>query len=233
MIRVPVSNGKAFTIIDDDDAALVEGKKLYLASQLGYAAFKICRDGVRSSQYLHRVLLDPPKGMQVDHINGDVLDNRRCNLRLCTHAENMRNSRRKKSNKVGLKGVRKEEGRGGIVFIATLPGGGESRHATAEDAARAYDLGASRQFGRFARLNFPGVPLVKKEQFGRARTSSGYRGVHKHSRAPGYQVLVRGRNVGYFLDPVEAARAYDAKAREVFGDRAKLNFPQEQPALSA
>ena len=57
-------------------------------------------------QYLHRVLLDAPKGVQVDHINGDSLDNRKENLRLCTHNENQQNRvRPNRNNTSGYKGV--------------------------------------------------------------------------------------------------------------------------------
>lgn len=63
-------------------------------------------------QRLHRVIMDPPKDMVVDHINGDTLDNRRSNLRICTVATNNRNrggSNRRavisKNNKSGTMGV--------------------------------------------------------------------------------------------------------------------------------
>lgn len=63
-------------------------------------------------QRLHRVIMDPPKDMVVDHINGDTLDNRRSNLRICTVATNNRNrggtNRRtviSKNNKSGSMGV--------------------------------------------------------------------------------------------------------------------------------
>jgi hypothetical protein len=54
---------------------------------------------------LHRFLVDCPTGKCVDHINGNTLDNRRENLRICTQAENRYNSRKSKSNTSGYKGV--------------------------------------------------------------------------------------------------------------------------------
>ena len=55
---------------------------------------------------MHRLILgltDP--AVHTDHINGDGLDNHRANLRVCSHAENMRNSRKRVNNKSGFKGV--------------------------------------------------------------------------------------------------------------------------------
>lgn len=54
--------------------------------------------------YLHRLILNLKKGVHADHIDGNGLDNRKINLRSCSHAQNMRNSRRGKSNS-GIKGV--------------------------------------------------------------------------------------------------------------------------------
>lgn len=54
---------------------------------------------------LHRFLLDAPKGIQVDHKNGDTLDNRRENLRLATHSQNMMNRKLQKNNTSGVCGV--------------------------------------------------------------------------------------------------------------------------------
>ena len=54
---------------------------------------------------LHRFILDCPKGMIVDHISGNTLDNRRENLRICTPAENSRNYKKPKTNTSGYKGV--------------------------------------------------------------------------------------------------------------------------------
>jgi len=56
--------------------------------------------------FLHRILIGiPPKGYDIDHINQNSLDNRRENLRICTHAENCQNAKLSKINKSGYRGV--------------------------------------------------------------------------------------------------------------------------------
>lgn len=55
--------------------------------------------------FMHHLVLPLKKGRIIDHRNHDGLDNRYFNLRRCTHAENMQNSRVSKNNKLGLKGV--------------------------------------------------------------------------------------------------------------------------------
>jgi hypothetical protein len=54
---------------------------------------------------LHRFITGCPDGKIVDHKNGNTLDNRRSNLRICTKTENNRNRRKNKNNTSGYKGV--------------------------------------------------------------------------------------------------------------------------------
>jgi hypothetical protein len=93
--------------------------------------------------------------MQVDHINGNRRDNRRCNLREVTSAQNCQN--RRAANQTGLKGVHPR----GKKFFACIRVEGKFTYLgiypTAEEAARVYDEAAHRAFGEFARLNFPAV----------------------------------------------------------------------------
>ena len=107
---------------------------------------------------IHNVILDhdPNKSnLIVDHINGNVLDNRRCNLRLCTRAENARNVKKSKSNTSGYVGVTKE----GRKWLATVRLNHKTyrlgRFEDKVEAARARDRKAIELHGEFASLNFP------------------------------------------------------------------------------
>ena len=84
--KVPLGNGQ-FAIVDDEDFELISKFKWHIQpsriGKEGYAVTKI---------RMHRIITNAPHGAMVDHINGDSLDNRRCNLRLCTNAQNQQNT---------------------------------------------------------------------------------------------------------------------------------------------
>jgi hypothetical protein len=65
---------------------------------------------VRAGLRLHRLILNATRGMVVDHINGNTLDCRRENLRICTNAENIKNCRLYSNSTSGYKGVCWEKG---------------------------------------------------------------------------------------------------------------------------
>jgi len=84
---LPILNG-SFAIIDDDDFERAIKFRWYLDSK-GYAKRNIRRsDGYKTIQFLSRFIMDAAVGIQVDHINGNKLDNRKSELRLCTHQQN-------------------------------------------------------------------------------------------------------------------------------------------------
>lgn len=108
---------------------------------------------------MHRLITDAPKGLVVDHIDGDTLNNTRANLRVCTAAENARNRFATRPGK--FKGVH-EDPRFPGLFEARCLHNWLGRYDTAEKAARVYDAAAAIAYGEFARLNLPemvGQPL--------------------------------------------------------------------------
>lgn len=105
---------------------------------------------------MHRLIMNAPKGMQVDHINMDTLDNQRSNLRICTNAQNTCNQKGKSSRLSQYKGVswhKKNK-----KWIAAITKNGQSFYLGSFEseiaAARTYDREARFLHGEFARLNF-------------------------------------------------------------------------------
>lgn len=108
---------------------------------------------------LSRWLMGAPQGLHVDHKNGNTLDNRRCNLRVCTHTENQWN-RKRGHGATRLKGVaRISDPRAVSKWRATIQMHGRrvtlGMFRTALEAAFAYDAAAIEMFGEFASPNFP------------------------------------------------------------------------------
>ena len=149
-----LSQGRV-ALVDASDLPVLLWRKwnAFRAGRTWYAATNI--DGHRL--YLHRFLMQPGDRMEVDHINGDGLDNRRSNLRVCTHAENLRNQRTQLGGSSRFRGVtwytRRQRWHAQIKVEGKHKSLGYYR--AEEDAARAYDAGALRLHGEFARLNFP------------------------------------------------------------------------------
>jgi hypothetical protein len=104
---------------------------------------------------MHRFILNAKKEYVIDHIDGDALNNQKKNLRICTHAENMRNSQIPINNTSGYKGVsynkRYKKWEAHISFNNKLLNLGSFNDPV--DAARAYNAAALKYHGEFAKLN--------------------------------------------------------------------------------
>lgn len=104
--------------------------------------------------YLHRCVVHAEEDEYVDHINGNPLDNRLENLRICLHSDNMKNQKTR-NNKSGYKGVRLHKS--GLWQARIHVDKKEislGYYKTPEDAARAYDSASSMYHGKFGRPNF-------------------------------------------------------------------------------
>lgn len=153
MIKIELTRGK-FTIIDECDVEKVSSYKWHVTN-CSYAATNIYRNGRSVKIILHRLLLSAPDDLHVDHINGDRLDNRRCNIRLATRSQNASNSKRPKTNKSGFKGVYWDKT--GSKWRAQIKVNGKKIHLgmfnTPESASEAYIKAAENYFGDFARIS--------------------------------------------------------------------------------
>jgi hypothetical protein len=105
--------------------------------------------------YMHRVIMNPPPGLFVDHRNCDSLDNRRSNLRFATPSQNMQNRRKKKNTTSKYRGVwllsngkyeSQVSHKGKKIWLGWFD--------SEIDAAHAFDRAVKKYHGEFARLNF-------------------------------------------------------------------------------
>lgn len=163
MREIPLTKGY-IALVDDEDYEGLAGYKWQATvkkrnSRLIYAQRVETCQGKQTAIWMHRVILGAPKGMEVDHRNGNGLDNQRGNLRLATHAQNICNSILE-ANTSGFRGVfydrtprkgkryRVRLKRQGIIYRFGV-------YQDAFEAACVYDDAATILFGEFARLNFP------------------------------------------------------------------------------
>lgn len=142
-------------LVDDADFEVLSRWK-WTACKKGYA-YRLERvDGRKKKIPMHRFLMGLDKGdaMHVDHINGNPLDNRRANLRLCTASENACNRRRYRDSKSGYKGVTWSKAankwkaqiriQGRLIYLGV--------YAAAEDAFDAYKVASAKYHGEFGRI---------------------------------------------------------------------------------
>ena len=146
MKLIKLTQNKIAKISDQDSGRVNEHKWHFNKQGVAYR-----KNG--KSIYMHRFIMQPPKFMEVDHKNGDILDNTRENLRICTHADNLRNRRINKKTMSGFKGVKLN----GSKWQARITFNGKEIHLgqfeTKEQAAESYNEAAKVYFGEFARLN--------------------------------------------------------------------------------
>ncbi|WP_461246530.1 HNH endonuclease [Treponema sp. R6D11] len=143
-------------IIDDDIAPLIKARIWHIADRkrgIYFATSVKHPDGKSHDIKLHRFIMSAPPESVVDHIDGNWLDCRRQNLRICTSAENSRNVPMRKSNTTGYKGVNYAPTKG--KYRAGIRINGKYKHLgyfdTAAAASDAYQEAAKELFGEFYR----------------------------------------------------------------------------------
>jgi len=156
--RINLSRGLT-TVVDDEDFDFLSQWKWFAHIDGGtgapYAKRQVwCGTKEQRGVLMHCQLV----GLSgVDHINGDTLDNRKCNLRPATRSQNAMNSSKGKRRNTSsrFKGVSKKATR----WIAQITVDKKRKQigsfSTEEEAARAYDRHAKNHYKDFARLNFP------------------------------------------------------------------------------
>ena len=155
--EIPLSQGYV-ALVDTSDFEFLNQWK-WFASKDGdqvYAKRSVTMPGqANRTVWMHRQITGCPDGWSVDHANRNGLDNRKVNLRLCTHGQNCVNVI-KPRRVAPYRGIRKT-GSGSWQVRLRVDGKNKSfeTFVSPEDAARRYDQLAREIHGPFAVVNFP------------------------------------------------------------------------------
>jgi hypothetical protein len=151
---IPLTQNK-FAFVDDEDFEWLsqwkwffDGKYAMRQTHIGMANGKQIQKPIR----MHRQILNTPPKLWSDHINGDKLDNRRCNLRICTPQQNNQN---RSASKKGYKGVYWHKIN--QKWVAQIKKDNKTRHIgcfdSLDEALLSYNKAAAENHGEFAKLN--------------------------------------------------------------------------------
>ncbi len=159
MKEIPLTQGKV-AIVDDEDYDFLMQWKWSLTST-GYARRNKWSKTKQECILMHREIANTPKGMATDHINGNILDNRKVNLRICTDSQNHMNQKKVLLRKNGKNKSSIYKGVGWHKWTCTWRAYitikrkqiGLGHFECQVLAAKAYNEAAIKYHGEFAKLN--------------------------------------------------------------------------------
>lgn len=144
-----------FAIVDDQDYQMLLDMGNWRLSNAGYAEIVVNRKDKNCSILMHRVLMEAKKGHNIDHIDGNPLNNQKSNLRYATTAQNSWNRKGVQNSTSKYKGV--SWAKQFNKWYACIKKNGKSKnlgyYASEIEAAKVYDKEAKSLFGDYARLN--------------------------------------------------------------------------------
>ncbi len=152
MKKIKLNKGY-YTLIDDEDYSRFKDLKLHLRKSRNTLNAAILINGKKV--FIHRIIMNCPDNMYVDHKNHNGLDNRRSNLRICTNKQNIMNSKKFKIGSSEYKGVSWQKNR--RKWHSYIHYNYKKIHLGSFDnekkAALAYNNAAKKYFGEYAYLN--------------------------------------------------------------------------------
>lgn len=154
MREIKLANNKGIAFVDDEDYELLNQYNWHLISR-EYANTYIKINNKRESKLMHKLILNTYKNLEIDHIDGNGLNNQKSNLRLLTHQQNIMNSFKHKRSSSKFKGVswhktgKKWQAYIGfnkkLIYIGLFD--------FEKEAAKAYNEKAKDLYGKYANLN--------------------------------------------------------------------------------
>lgn len=155
-----------FALVDSEDYERLSKYKWY--AKKGPTTYYAVRNS-KNPPYIirmHREILGTKQEMETDHRNHAGLDNRKQNLRECTHTQNQQNRRPNRNSSSRHKGVSWD--RRAKLWKVQIRHNKKKLYLGCfkdeEDAAKAYDNKARELFGEFAHLNFPQLAALKAKE---------------------------------------------------------------------
>lgn len=149
-MEVKLTKGKV-AIVDDIDFGKVSEHKWYYSD--GYARRTLNKE--KTHIKMHRFIIGAKNGQYVDHINGNKLDNRRSNLRICTVSQNNMNRNIQKNNKHGHTGLHLVNSKQQVYWQPRITVNKKSislgSFKNKADAIKAYDLAKVKYFGPYSK----------------------------------------------------------------------------------
>lgn len=227
-VRIPLSQGK-FAIIDAEDLEEI-GIHQWVFAERG--ASRNATEDERKSMgisriWMHRQIMRHPRGLQVDHANGDRTDNSRDNLRVASQNQNVFNTLSSVANPLEMRGVVKIPNSKKRSWYAAIQFQGKKEYlgsfSSPKEASDAYNKRGRELHGEFFVLDRPPlkdysrIPIAKRVHR-RNQSSSGFRGVYPNKYG-GWDASVKHQgkvvHLGSFVDPQLASSIVEAKIKEL------------------
>jgi hypothetical protein len=213
----------------------VKTQEIKTGSLMKVGYLNICLwNGKSNRKYIHHLVAEafltkPEDGEKLilDHIDRNRTNNTALNLRWITRSQNNMNGTKRINTSSQYKGVTYNKSRN--LWCATLECEGKKHYLggfkTEDEAAYWYNEKAKEIFGEFACLN--NVEFNPENSSKNALTSR-FRGVHYSKEKKKWKAVIgidyKNVHIGYYQTEVEAAKAFNKKATELLGDKAKLNI---------
>lgn len=237
--EIPLQNGMVAIVDDEDYKRCAEFNWTVFAKSKGSTLeVRNASTGIKLS---HFIVDDLKSDSLVRFVDGDQLNFRKGNLTIATRAELAQNAKGHKGTTSIYKGVSWDKSR--KKWVANICVNGKikklGRFTNEGDAAMAYNAAALKAWGEDCFLNVLNEDnnakthtLEKVASYrSKKNTTSEYQGVYKNSEHSSYVASITQDGETYYIGSypfeIDAAKAYDAKAKELHGDKAILNFPVE------